>query len=983
MNRSVMDRQMFRNGGYVRQMQMGGDPMMAPPMGGDQMMAPPMAGPAPQGMPPAPSVAGMPVPADASMDQAAAGAMQQGIDPAMLESMLQQAAGQFGNLDAAAETEDYEQVMNVIRGDQASLQDRRQELAGVVGDADAAQTPDSVLTLVQPIMQLAAVDQGIGGLAPETMNTPVTGDMAGGIMSTVNMGAEEQPMPGQGGPAPVNFNQGGAVQYMQPGGVALPAETPAGGRLGELYQDRQALYSQILGPQNQQQEREDQRNMTKAQMLFDIAQGGLAFASGAGMPGRSPAEQLAAAFVQPLGNISARAGEFQQFKQGQKRDERALALQALGAAEADFSAEKKSAADAAAAAAERTWKTAENAQSRAYELLKMDKQFAFTKQENETSMNFQERLADRKLAMQRTLQELTGSQSQADIQLRGQLQVELAQLNNQFTRSLQQDRFDFTTVERVATQDYNDSVFAQKFANDKAILALQGAQDRASIKLRQQLEQENLRLGSELRKGEYMLQFENQLKRDGILNTYELERMDRGQDFNLALATHKGAIAREAQTFQNAFTAAESVLDRAQREKLQLSDQAFRQLMQQEMQKFTSEQAEIDRGIANVNRYFDEKLAQRGADRADRALTLQEAAQALDEAYKFGKLSLDQLAAKAVKVGSEAKTDQLQFITDPDRLSKYANDTLGKETALFEQALLDYLKPTSTWNGSAFVQDATPELARQIRSTLDARKAAGFEVPSVPGYSPKEVGAGSAGQQPPEMPSNPDSPEFKQGLYSPQTGVNYDSPLWQKIPTNIVDPEIAYQRSTGPGEIPTRISNWVNEWGRELLGLPPMSAENRELVTADKDMNTLREVINTEIINWASEDRVLKASQDSLRSLTQDLTPGAFKSDEAVSSTLDSIKGNLGRAFERYALIDPEYNPQAQGRYSEQQVLGARSRANAIRSLMAEVIAMENVFNSYLDGLRGGGPASATLGDMNADKAAIMEMLRQNQGGEQ
>jgi hypothetical protein len=983
MNRSVMDRQMFRNGGYVRQMQMGGDPMMAPPMGGDQMMAPPMAGPAPQGMPPAPSVAGMPVPADASMDQAAAGAMQQGIDPAMLESMLQQAAGQFGNLDAAAETEDYEQVMNVIRGDQASLQDRRQELAGVVGDADAAQTPDSVLTLVQPIMQLAAVDQGIGGLAPETMNTPVTGDMAGGIMSTVNMGAEEQPMPGQGGPAPVNFNQGGAVQYMQPGGVALPAETPAGGRLGELYQDRQALYSQILGPQNQQQEREDQRNMTKAQMLFDIAQGGLAFASGAGMPGRSPAEQLAAAFVQPLGNISARAGEFQQFKQGQKRDERALALQALGAAEADFSAEKKSAADAAAAAAERTWKTAENAQSRAYELLKMDKQFAFTKQENETSMNFQERLADRKLAMQRTLQELTGSQSQADIQLRGQLQVELAQLNNQFTRSLQQDRFDFTTVERVATQDYNDSVFAQKFANDKAILALQGAQDRASIKLRQQLEQENLRLGSELRKGEYMLQFENQLKRDGILNTYELERMDRGQDFNLALATHKGAIAREAQTFQNAFTAAESVLDRAQREKLQLSDQAFRQLMQQEMQKFTSEQAEIDRGIANVNRYFDEKLAQRGADRADKALTLQEAAQALDEAYKFGKLSLDQLAAKAVKVGSEAKTDQLQFITDPDRLSKYANDTLGKETALFEQALLDYLKPTSTWNGSAFVQDATPELARQIRSTLDARKAAGFEVPSVPGYSPKEVGAGSAGQQPPEMPSNPDSPEFKQGLYSPQTGVNYDSPLWQKIPTNIVDPEIAYQRSTGPGEIPTRISNWVNEWGRELLGLPPMSAENRELVTADKDMNTLREVINTEIINWASEDRVLKASQDSLRSLTQDLTPGAFKSDEAVSSTLDSIKGNLGRAFERYALIDPEYNPQAQGRYSEQQVLGARSRANAIRSLMAEVIAMENVFNSYLDGLRGGGPASATLGDMNADKAAIMEMLRQNQGGEQ
>jgi hypothetical protein len=314
---------MFRNGGYVRQMQMGGDPMMAPPMGGDPMMAPPMAGPAPQGMPPAPSVAGMPVPADASMDQAAAGAMQQGIDPAMLESMLQQAAGQFGNLDAAAETGDYEQVMNVIRGDQASLQDRRQELAGIVGDADAAQTPDSVLTLVQPIMQLAAVDQGIGGLAPETMNTPVTGDMAGGIMSTVNMGAEEQPMPGQGGPAPVNFNRGG----------------PVGGRQGKLFREQQALYQSILNPAEEQAALDEQRKMTQAQMLFDIAQGGLMFASGAAKPGGSPAEQLAASFVQPLGNIGARAGEFQKVKDAQRAQKRQLDLAALQSAQQMYEGE--------------------------------------------------------------------------------------------------------------------------------------------------------------------------------------------------------------------------------------------------------------------------------------------------------------------------------------------------------------------------------------------------------------------------------------------------------------------------------------------------------------------------------------------------------------------------------------------------------------------------------------------------------------------
>ena len=332
MNRSVMDRQMFRNGGYVRRMQAGGDPMMAPPM----------AGPAPQGMPmgqagmpPAPSAAAMPVPPGASMDQAAMGAMQQGIDPAVLESMLQQAAGSFGNLDAAAETEDYEQIINTIRGDQAPLQERRQELAGLVGDADAAQTPDSVLTLVQPIMQIAAVDQGIGSMAPEAMNTPVTGDMAGGIMSTVNMGAEEAPMPGQGGPAPVNFNRGGPVAYMQDGG-----QPPVGGRQGEIFREQQALYQSILNPSEEQAALDEQRKMTQAQMLFDIAQGGLIFASGAAKPGGSPAEQLAASFVQPLGNIGARAGEFQKVKDAQRAQKRQLDLAALQSSGSLFAAER-------------------------------------------------------------------------------------------------------------------------------------------------------------------------------------------------------------------------------------------------------------------------------------------------------------------------------------------------------------------------------------------------------------------------------------------------------------------------------------------------------------------------------------------------------------------------------------------------------------------------------------------------------------------
>ena len=135
-------------------MQMGGDPMMAAGMP----------------MPPQPAPEQPPMP------------MQDQLDPNVVQSALAQAAGGIGDLDQA---QNYEQVMNTMRGDQATVEERREELAGVVGPGDANQTPESVLTLVQPVMMLANVDQGIGQLAQQEMTQPMEGPMAGGIMSTV------------------------------------------------------------------------------------------------------------------------------------------------------------------------------------------------------------------------------------------------------------------------------------------------------------------------------------------------------------------------------------------------------------------------------------------------------------------------------------------------------------------------------------------------------------------------------------------------------------------------------------------------------------------------------------------------------------------------------------------------------------------------------------------------------------------------------
>ena len=266
-------------------------------------------------------------------------AQQAGIDPAQLEQLLGGMADQFQNMDQA---EDFEQVMNAMRGDQAPIAARREELANLVGPEDANATPESVLTLVQPVMMMAAVDQGIGGLAAEEMSTPVEGPMAEGIMSmampqgapppAMPQGAPPMPqgappMPGMEGPAPVNFRFGGPVVAMQEGGEP-------GNRLQELYNQQREVYRGILNPADQAEELEQQRRFAQSQMLLDLAGTALAFAGPGSRSGMSPAERLAEAAQQTqlFDRLSQRTTGFDTARQAQATEGRALDLAALQSA---------------------------------------------------------------------------------------------------------------------------------------------------------------------------------------------------------------------------------------------------------------------------------------------------------------------------------------------------------------------------------------------------------------------------------------------------------------------------------------------------------------------------------------------------------------------------------------------------------------------------------------------------------------------------
>ena len=50
---------------------------------------------------------------------------------------------------------DFKSMMDQFSGEEKSEEERRDDLKSIVGEEDAAQTPDSVLALVTPVVQIS------------------------------------------------------------------------------------------------------------------------------------------------------------------------------------------------------------------------------------------------------------------------------------------------------------------------------------------------------------------------------------------------------------------------------------------------------------------------------------------------------------------------------------------------------------------------------------------------------------------------------------------------------------------------------------------------------------------------------------------------------------------------------------------------------------------------------------------------------------
>jgi hypothetical protein len=238
-------------------------------------------------------------------------------------------------------------LMNNLRGDMRSVDARMEELAQLVGEEAAMDTPAEVLALLQPVL---ASQEGIGslpaGMPDQSMGSPTPppspmGDAMpapdmGMMPPDMGMPVDVPPGPPPTAQAPLQMAEGGFVQRFREGsdeeGVT-PMEVKAPPRAGSAQallaelaatRDPEALnrnFEQLL-PLYQQALGGSDRNMTQSQILFDIAQAGLNLAAGTDAqgkpvrPGASFASSLAAAAQGVPERIAGRVGQMEQQEQG-------------------------------------------------------------------------------------------------------------------------------------------------------------------------------------------------------------------------------------------------------------------------------------------------------------------------------------------------------------------------------------------------------------------------------------------------------------------------------------------------------------------------------------------------------------------------------------------------------------------------------------------------------------------------------------------
>ena len=706
---NTLNRPLFR--------QMGGPAAMMP-----QDMAPPM----PQDMAP-------PMPQDMAMAPSPEEQVM-GVEQSAEEAGREYVASMMGGIDSA---EDVAGMINALRGNDAPLESRYAELAGYVGEADASQTPESVLAMVQPTLMMTeegAVDSGIGelmaGLSDSPMETP-SGDptaMGQGVGELMTMGAGSTP--------PVNFRNGGPVEVRGYAGQETDSsEVRQGGgsdlaqRAQKLYPGMQELYSSVLGsPEARAADLEEQKRLSKAQIFFDIAQTALA----AGAPTATPmsaAERIAGAIgqTQLFDKMGQRSAGLLQAKQAQAAEDRQMRMAALTGSIGESTRQLGEEAKESLAGV--------NATLRMKEVLATQ---TYTSGENALDRTGRLKLANNQIAANIALQKSGAANTIAEIDARGELQEALQKSQAGFTASLQNDRFTFERGQDLNNNAHQIFLQQRQAENQKKIEALRFDNSKESAELQNRFVQENYKIQSEL-------QLASRLEEMGASNAYDIGKMAKGQEYSIALQGNLSALQDIGREDAQAHDLAKQALAVAASKQEKLTTFAAQTALQKIAQNFAGTESEKARALSKAKMMIDNafrteqlQISQGQLDVSEGQLDLGRMSLAVTESYNAGKLAVDRAEAEAKRLGNVFGTGKegltMGIVSNESFLIKYANNTLNKDTdgisiAEMETALGAYNLPGEYDPATKKSMPGQPFNDAQIRA-LQSRVAAGLSTPT-------------------------------------------------------------------------------------------------------------------------------------------------------------------------------------------------------------------------------------------------------------
>jgi len=955
-----MGRQMFAHGGSVYPMQDGGIAPM-PPM--------------PEQAPPAPMA-----PEGMGMEQAAQGAAAQGVDPAQLEGMLGGYQQQMSALDGA---EDYETVINSIRGDELPMDARYAELAEMVGQEDASSTPESVLTLIQPVMQLAAVDQGIGGLAQDEMSAPIEGPLAGGIMSTVNMGAPE-------GPDPVNFSQGGPVRYMADAGVVHPndqnaanlafakslgagAEYPS---LDDNFAAARERYRSISGESAYTEEDLARQNdLTKAQMWFDLASTGLAFAA-PGDRNMSAGEKLASAArdSQLFEKLGARAKDQETANMARKTAMRSenmqLDLAAMGSAEALTAAEAKARADLATAKPAKietinlmipgdnaSLKIVELGSKQYYKLINSGQGYAEA-----------DKLSTKPPAAADVINfmEIDNPSNIISVEKGSKAQKLYATAESGYAVignvDQPKDSEATMTLHYFYNEDTKEKRTVRAGSPDEKLLLVKGSgfqgvdkfkmpDDNAEVKSRNWLNGTN---------GDIMT----------VRQGSGADKAFFAGPVNGAKWTETGKTSQSVTDIsyksQNFLVTPEDGA-KPYVEGFLVNTPKFIAAMNDPTKVPTGDAKQVDPATIKIS-----TLTFESPDGVQRFMRSDDAV-SIDAALAAG---FHPITTQKAATGPKA-TNMVQILGDQDKLDRWASGEMtGSELNEFEQTAALWQVPSSrVENGETITTQGRP-FNRALVDAYNARVAAGFEttpltMPPVPRTvseatlqlrkSNKEFGISSPESM--QILSNSVDPktgfvsrgllldrEFNTMLLNTSGSVNLDSPAWFTVPTSFFSQSVDYDLAQGLATFVPRVLAGVREITGQLGG-NRINADDQMLYQADNDFGLLKMNTISKLQAGLQEGRILKRTNDMIFDYLDPLKPGVFKFDANTLATMESITKQLGRDLDTHTRILSEYgaDPRAISKSSDEQIRKSEKSAFELRGMIAEFTRFKAALRGALD----------------------------------